>query len=211
MRSRDAARGSSAVRTPSPNTVSEKTVRKSIPAGSSRYCGAAWYQTSADVSICPQDGVGGLTPTPRKESAASAEMLDGKSSAAYVMTGAASEGSSSRRAICHWFQPLSRAAATWSSDLRLSVAARTIFAVPPQPMRPMTSATSTGRGKVSGTMASRASESTISGIATTTSVIRLRTLSTSLLPRPAATPKATPSSTCTRVAANATESEIRAP
>ena len=112
MRRRDAARGSSAVRTPSPRTVSASTVTKSAPAGSSRYCGAAWYQTSAAVSICPQEGVGGLTPTPRNERAASTVMFVGTSSDAYVMTGAASAGSSSRRAICQARQPLSRAAAT---------------------------------------------------------------------------------------------------
>lgn len=82
------------------------------PAGSSRYCGAAWYQTSAAVSICPQDGVGGFTPTPRKLSAASTVMFVGTSRAAYVMTGAASAGSSSRRATRQEPQPLSRAAAT---------------------------------------------------------------------------------------------------
>lgn len=80
--------------------------------GSSRYCGAAWYQTSAAVSICPHEGVGGLTPTPRKESAASTVMFIGTRSAAYVMTGAASPGSSSRRAIRQVPQPLSRAAET---------------------------------------------------------------------------------------------------
>lgn len=173
MRSREAARGSSAVRTPSPRTVRASTVTNSAPAGSSRYCGAAWYQTSAAVSICPQEGVGGFTPTPRKDSAASTVMFDGTSSAAYVMTGAAIPGSNSRRAMLQVPQPLSRAAETWSSSLRVSVCARTIRAMLPQPIRPMTSATSTGRGKLDGTIASSANDMIMSGIATMMSVNRL--------------------------------------
>lgn len=112
MLRREAARGSRAVRTPSPRTVSASTVTNSAPAGSSRYCGAAWYQTSAAVSICPQDGVGGFTPTPRNDRAASTLMLTGMRIAAYVMTGAASPGSSSLRAMRQVPQPLSRAAET---------------------------------------------------------------------------------------------------
>lgn len=54
----------------------------SAAAGSSRYCGAAWYQTSAEESICPQDGVGGFTPTPRKDKDASMLMFAGTINAA---------------------------------------------------------------------------------------------------------------------------------
>lgn len=74
--------------------------------------GADWYQVLASVSICPHDGVGGLMPTPRNESAASMETLAGTRSTPYVMTGAASAGSSSRRATASLPQPLSRAAET---------------------------------------------------------------------------------------------------
>lgn len=55
----------------------------------------------------------------------------------------------------------------------MRVWARTIFAVLPQAIRPMTSATSKGRGKLLGTIASRASDMIIKGIATKMSVIRL--------------------------------------
>lgn len=158
---------------PSPRTVRARTVTKRAPAGSSRYCGAAWYQTSAAVIICPQEGVGGFTPTPRKDRAASTVMFDGTRSAAYVMTGAARPGSSSRRAIRQGPQPLNRAAATWSSCLRVSVWARTILAIPPQAISPMTRATRTGRGKLPGTIASRASDMIMSGRAMMTSVRRL--------------------------------------
>ena len=51
--------------------------------------------------------------------------------------------------------------------------ARTIFAMLPQAIRPMTRVTRTGRGKLAGTTASRANDMIISGMATMMSVIRL--------------------------------------
>ncbi len=51
--------------------------------------------------------------------------------------------------------------------------ARTIFAMLPQPIRPMTRATSTGRGKLDGTIASSANAMIISGMAMMMSVHRL--------------------------------------
>lgn len=196
---------------PSPRTVSARTVTKRSPAGISRYVGAAWYQVSASVSICPQDGVGGLMPTPRKDRAASTMMLVGKARAAYVMTGAASEGSSSRRAMDHFPRPLSRAAATKSRDFRVSAWARTIFDVPAQLMPPMTRAMRTGRGKVSGTIARSARAMTMIGRATLMSVIRLRIWSVRRLPSAAASPMTRPRAICRTVATRATPSETRAP
>ncbi len=173
--------------------------------------GAAWYQVLASVSIWPQDGVGGLMPTPRKERAASATMLEGKARAPYVITGAASEGSSSRRAMAHLRRPLSRAAATKSRDVRASAWARTIFEMPDQPMPPRTRAIRTGRGKVSGTIARSARAMTMSGRATLMSVTRLRSWSTRRLPSAAVRPMTRPRVICRKVATRATPSETRAP
>lgn len=50
--------------------------------GSSTYIGSARNQVVAPESIWPHDEVGGLTPTPRKDSPASAITLDGSSTAA---------------------------------------------------------------------------------------------------------------------------------
>lgn len=55
----------------------------------------------------------------------------------------------------------------------MSVWARTIFAMLPQAMNPMTSVTSTGRGKLDGTIASSANDMIINGMATKMSVILL--------------------------------------
>lgn len=55
----------------------------------------------------------------------------------------------------------------------VSVWARTIFAMLPQAIGPMPRATSTGRGKVLGTMASSASDMITSGIVTMMPVARL--------------------------------------
>ncbi len=81
-RSRLAARGSSATRTPSAKTVKASTVTKSSAAGSRTYAESAWYQVEALESIWPQEGVGGLTPMPRKDRPASDTMLDGSRIAA---------------------------------------------------------------------------------------------------------------------------------
>ena len=56
--------------------------------GTNRNQGSTRYQLPdwAALSICPQDGVGSLTPTPRKERAASAEMFVGIIMVAYTST-----------------------------------------------------------------------------------------------------------------------------
>ena len=63
-------------------------------------------------SICPQEDAGGRTPTPRKDSPASAIMFEGTSSAAYVTSGAETPGRISRSAMRVRVAPDSRAAAT---------------------------------------------------------------------------------------------------
>ncbi len=68
------ARGSSASRTPSPNTFSERTVSTSIAPGTIARCGAVAIRSMPSSIIVPQEGLGGRTPAPRKESAASSRM-----------------------------------------------------------------------------------------------------------------------------------------
>lgn len=173
--------------------------------------GSARNHVCAPDSICPQDGVGGVTPTPRKDSEASVTMFEGSRIDAYVMTGAASDGSSSRRATRSLPEPPRRAAATKSSSLRLRVWARTIRDVPPQLSRPMIRISSSERGNSEGTTAVRAMPMTRNGSATITSVTRLRKVSRKRLPRPAARPTATPMASWTTVAPRATSRETRAP
>lgn len=184
---------------------------KSSPAGSSTYAESAWYQVLALESICPHDGVGGVTPMPRKDRPASETMLLGSEIAEYVSTGATRAGRSSRRAVRHGLDPASREAATKSRDFKVSTWARTILAMPPQPSSPSTSISSRGRGKPLGMIASSAMAKTSDGRVTKMSVIRLTRPSRKRLPSPASSPKSMPSPTCSAVAPIATTSEIRAP
>lgn len=131
--------------------------------------------------------------------------------AASVMTGAASEGSSSRRAMRRVPLPESRAASTKSRPLRARVWARTIRAVPPQSSSPMTRISSSGRGNPAGTTAVSAMPITSMGRAIITSVKRPMSRLRKRPPSAAASPIATPTKVWTTTAPRATSSEIRAP
>ena len=66
--------GSSASRRPSPKTFSESTVSRIIVPGMIVSSGALVSRSKPVAIIVPQEELGGCTPTPRKESAASSSM-----------------------------------------------------------------------------------------------------------------------------------------
>ena len=71
---RTLARGSSASRTPSPNTFRDSTVSTSIRPGTIVRCGAVAIRSMPSSIIVPQDGFGGRTPAPRNDSADSSRI-----------------------------------------------------------------------------------------------------------------------------------------
>src|SRR6476469_4177625 len=73
--SRSFERGSSASRRPSPKTLTESTVSRTITPGMTLSWGALEIRSKPLPTIVPQEVAGGCTPTPRKESVDSSSML----------------------------------------------------------------------------------------------------------------------------------------
>src|SRR6478736_2155393 len=73
-------RGFSASWSPSPTRLKARTVRTSATPGKSMYHQAESKIGTADAIIWPQLAVGGCTPTPRNDSAASKSTLVGRMS-----------------------------------------------------------------------------------------------------------------------------------
>lgn len=106
--------------------------------GTSRYIGSTSYQSIASWIICPQDAVGGRTPTPRNDSAASVPMLAGTASVAYTRIGAVMLGMISRKTMTPFSAPPTRAASTYSRCLTEIACPRTIRPMYGQPNPPIT-------------------------------------------------------------------------
>src|SRR5699024_788700 len=66
----------------SPSTVNDNTVRKRNMPGIAKNIGSLEYHDTADAIICPQEGSGGVMPTPRKDSPASVAMNVGTANVA---------------------------------------------------------------------------------------------------------------------------------
>src|SRR5262249_47356063 len=69
--------GSSASRTPSPKKVNESMVTAMQIAGNTQRCQYERRNCWFSPTICPHEGVGGLIPTPMKDSAASVKIASG--------------------------------------------------------------------------------------------------------------------------------------
>ena len=89
------ARGSSASRSPSPNTLSETTVMMIARPGANDSHGRVTIRVWPSAIIVPHDAVGGCTPAPRNESAVSSKMLLAMMSVKKTITELAMFGSSS--------------------------------------------------------------------------------------------------------------------
>src|SRR6202020_2104983 len=70
-------RGSRASRKPSPKAFSDSVTRNSAIPGAATYQGSTDTQPMAEAISLPQDGVGGGTPMPRNDSAASVPIAPG--------------------------------------------------------------------------------------------------------------------------------------
>ena len=106
------ARGSSASRTPSPNTFSDRTVSTSISPGTIVRCGAVAIRSTPSSIIVPQDGLGGRTPAPRNDSAASSSTAFAIRSVKNTSTVDARLGTISLNMIRSGPAPCARAAST---------------------------------------------------------------------------------------------------
>src|SRR5437899_7535683 len=89
-------RGSSASRSPSPSRLRLRTARKIAAPAENEYHGV-WVRYFRPVSSMePHDGVGGWTPSPRNESAASVRMALAKATEACTNNGDKQFGSNTR-------------------------------------------------------------------------------------------------------------------
>src|SRR5699024_2901607 len=66
----------------SPSTVNDNTVRKRNMPGIAKNIGSLEYHDTAEAIICPQEGSGGVMPTPRKDNPASVAMNVGTANVA---------------------------------------------------------------------------------------------------------------------------------
>jgi hypothetical protein len=89
------------------------------------------------VRMFPQDGVGGCTPMPRKESADSVRIAPATPRVAATRTGASVLGRMCRKMMRASPAPCARAAATKSRSLSERVSARTSRDTPIHPVNPM--------------------------------------------------------------------------
>src|SRR5258706_455526 len=102
-------------------------------AGNSTAHGFAEKSGSPSLSIWPQDGVGGMMPTPRNDSVASPRIAPGTANAAVTMRGASAFGSRCFAMILLGLAPTDRAASTNSRSLSASTCPRVSRATPTQP------------------------------------------------------------------------------
>lgn len=137
----------------SPTTLNASVMRNSSRPGKTRYIGSVSKKSMAVLIVRPQLGVGGSTPTPRNDSAASLPIIDGMDRLATTMIGAHRLGSSSLVKTCHGPPPITRAAATKSRLPRVRAWDRTMRATRGQPKSPRTTTSVNCRGKSTGSTA----------------------------------------------------------
>src|SRR5699024_4067315 len=106
-------RGSRASRRVSPRMLNEKVTRNSAAAGNSRKAGSTSSQAIASPIERPQEGVGGSTPTPRKDRVASALIRPGSEMQEYTITVEATLGRTWWRDTCRKRAPITREANTY--------------------------------------------------------------------------------------------------
>src|SRR5438094_692449 len=88
-------------------------------------------------TICPHDGMGGLMPTPMKDSAASVKIASGIPKVTATTIGVSALGNTWRKSSRPAREPSARAPSTYSFCLMASTCARVCRAIPTQPVRPM--------------------------------------------------------------------------
>src|SRR6185503_8083941 len=91
--------GSTASRRASPTRLAESTVPRMARPGKIAFQGAVTSTDLASRIMPPQDGVGGCTPSPRKESPASTRMTSPTPSVAATSSGPRALGSRCRKII----------------------------------------------------------------------------------------------------------------
>src|SRR5690606_38235180 len=165
-----AERGSSASRRPSPNALNASVIPNSASPGKIRYTGSTENQVTASPIDRPQEGVGGGTPTPRNESAASAPIAPGIEMVVNTTIVAARLGSTWRNSTCAGEAPSAREARTNPALRSAIVCPRTTRAIEDQPNRPMTSTSRSRRGNQPGATAPIAIMKTSAGRPTSTSI-----------------------------------------
>src|SRR5262245_14232784 len=108
---RDATRGSSVMRNPSPNMLAERTVRMIAPMGNTSPQGSLKTVTRPSAIMLPQVGMLGSTDTPTNERIASTTTAMPISTLIRVMMIGRTPGSSSLVITCRCVAPAMRAAA----------------------------------------------------------------------------------------------------
>jgi hypothetical protein len=186
-------------------------VRNRAAPGKIRNIGSVVVQSMAAAMVPPQLGVGGGTPAPRNDSAASRPMKVGMLTVATAMIGPHRLGSRSAARTCRGPAPNERAAATNPRVLSDSVWARTTRAVTGQPNTAMMRISSKGRGNAGGASAPTAIMKISQGNPSRKLMTQLATWSAQPPRYPAARPTSTPIATATAVATVPISSDIRAP
>ena len=125
----------------------------------------------------PHDGVGGVTPTPRKDSAASAPILPGMEMVVKTMIVATRLGSICRTTMCTWLAPIACEARMKVRDRNDIAWLRSTRAVEGHPSSPMMRTMTVTRGAVAGMTAEIAIMKTSCGNPRITSVPRDATAS----------------------------------
>src|SRR5690606_17384527 len=202
------SRGSRASRRPSPSRLKASTVTTIVSPGNVATHHALSSVSRPSATMFPQVGVGGATPSPRKERPASRTIVFPIPSVAATMTGASTLGTRCRRMIRQRPNPSARAAITNSRSLRLSTSPRTILAVLGHCVSPSTVMIRNMLGlKRAMIMMRRTSR----GKARTMSVKRMIAASTRPPMYPATAPRIVPIVMAIATATNAIESDTRAP
>ena len=158
--------------------------------------------------MSPQEGVGGCTPSPRKDSAASTRMAFAMKSVEYTITVGSTLRSTWRVSTCSAVAPSARAALTYSVSRATSTAPRTTRITVGAPQMPTASVVLTTPGPSADTTAIARRRY---GKASSTSVARITSASVHPPRNPARQPSVSPSDSATATDSTLTISATRLP